>query len=222
MINSILLSKFFLNYLSQITVEPQGSTKPVSVTGSPISSHSILPFLPFNTVTPNTYCITAGESPAVYEFIRKKDASSANSGGVYGNVRPLPGQWGWPASCGSKGSISSGYGYRWGALHDGVDIAGCGYASDIYAAAEGEVVQSAYKYDHGNYVTIKHPNGYYTIYSHMCNGCRYVKVGDYVYKGQVIGGMGQTGAATGVHLHFSIWYGYPYRGGVALNAMQFY
>ena len=60
------------------------------------------------------------------------------------------------------------------------------------------------------------------MYAHLCNGCRYVKAGDYVEKGQVIGGMGQTGFATGVHLHFAIWKGYPYRGGVALNAMSFY
>ena len=60
------------------------------------------------------------------------------------------------------------------------------------------------------------------MYAHLCVGCRYVKEGDYVEKGQVIGGMGQTGAATGVHLHFAIWNGYPYRGGVALNAMNFY
>ena len=56
----------------------------------------------------------------------------------------------------------------------------------------------------------------------MCPGCRAVSAGDYVEKGQPIGGMGMTGAATGVHLHFAIWYGFPYRGGTALNAMQFY
>ena len=60
------------------------------------------------------------------------------------------------------------------------------------------------------------------MYAHLCTGCRYVSEGQTVYKGQVIGGMGRTGAATGVHLHFSIWTGYPYRGGRALNAMQFY
>ena len=38
-------------------------------------------------------------------------------------------------------------------------------------------------------------------------------------KGQVIGGMGQTGNATGVHLHFSLWTGYPYRSGQAINPM---
>lgn len=142
--------------------------------------------------------------------------------GAWSNTGPRPsnGYFGWPASC---SSISSGFGYRWGTLHDGTDIAGCGYGSPIYAAAEGVVVQSSYKYDNGQFITIQHPNGYYTLYAHMCNGCRYVGVGQYVSKGQVIGGMGQTGFATGVHLHFSIWAGMPYMGGSrVMDAMGFY
>ena len=102
------------------------------------------------------------------------------------------------------------------------DINGCGYGSNVFAAQSGTVVQSSYKYDNGQYIIIDHHNGYYSLYAHLCNGCRYVSEGAYVEKGQVIGGMGQTGFATGVHLHFAIWRGYPYRGGVALNAMQFY
>lgn len=155
---------------------------------------------------------------SVKEIITK---GSKNCSYGWSNVGPLPsrGYFAWPATC---GSISSPYGYRWGTLHDAIDIAGCGYGSALFAAAEGEVVQSSYKYDNGNYVTIKHPNGYYTIYSHMCNGCRYVSVGDYVQKGQVIGGMGMTGAATGVHLHFGIWKGFPYYGGTPVNPMIFF
>ena len=149
----------------------------------------------------------------------KESSYSSYYGGGYGSVVATRGQWGWPASC---SSVSSGFGYRWGVLHDGTDIAGCGYGSNIFAAQSGTVVQSGYKYDNGQFITIDHHNGYYSMYAHLCDGCRYVKVGDTVTKGQVIGGMGRTGAATGVHLHFSIWNGYPYRGGRALNAMNFY
>lgn len=149
----------------------------------------------------------------------KKSSYSEYYGGGYGTVIATRGQWGWPASC---SSISSPFGWRWGVLHDGTDINGCGYGSNIFAAQSGTVVQSSYKYDNGQFITIDHHNGYYSMYAHLCNGCRYVNVGDYVEKGQVIGGMGQTGFATGVHLHFAIWQGYPYRGGVALNAMNFY
>ena len=76
--------------------------------------------------------------------------------------------------------------------------------------------------DNGEYIVINHHNGWYSLYAHLCPGCRYVQAGDYVEKGQVIGGMGMTGAATGVHLHFAIWNGFPYRGGTPYNAMAFY
>ena len=146
----------------------------------------------------------------------------------YGSVLPTKGEWGWPASC---ASISSPFGYRWGILHDGVDIAGCGYGSNVFAAMDGTIVESKRTYGsfaggygtNGEYITIDHHNGYYTMYAHLCPGCRYVKVGDTVSKGQIIAGMGQTGWATGVHLHFSIWRGYPYYpGSRALNPMAYY
>ena len=91
-----------------------------------------------------------------------------------------------------------------------------------FAAEAGTVVTVSYKYDNGQYITIKHDNGYYTMYAHLCSGCTYVKQGDRVQRGQPIGGMGQTGYASGVHLHFAIWTGPPYAGGTALNAMNFY
>lgn len=146
-----------------------------------------------------------------------KQSSYQNSG--YGTAVATKGEWGWPTSC---SSVSSHFGYRWGVLHDGTDIAGCGYGSNIFAAQSGTVVVSSSKYDNGQYIVIDHHNGYYSMYAHLCVGCRYVQAGDNVVKGQVIGGMGRTGYASGVHLHFAIWRGYPYRGGVALNAMSFY
>ncbi len=154
----------------------------------------------------------------VTEIIVKGTKPTTFSGG-YGVPVPTKGQWGWPATC---ANITSPFGWRWGAMHDGTDIAGCGYGSNIFAAQAGTVVQSSVKQDNGQFITIDHHNGYYTMYAHLCNGCRYVKVGDHVEKGQVIGGMGMTGAASGIHVHFAIWYGFPYRGGVAQNAMSFY
>lgn len=156
-----------------------------------------------------------------------KGGKKSNYTGGYGEAIATKGEWGWPAIC---SSISSSFGYRWGTLHDGTDIAGCGYGSNIFAAQSGTVVVSASSKGYypggygvnGEYIIIDHHNGYYTQYNHLCSGCRYVKVGDNVVKGQVIGGMGQTGYATGVHLHFGVWKGYPYRGGVAFNAMSLY
>ena len=151
------------------------------------------------------------------EIVVKGGKKSSYSG--YGEAVATAGEWGWPATC---SSVSSPFGYRWGALHDAIDIAGCGYGSNIFAAKDGIVVQSAYKYDNGEYITIDHGNGYYTMYAHMVSGSRKVHVGDYVVKGQVIGSMGRTGAATGVHVHFAIWRGYPYRGGTPVNPLAFY
>ena len=148
-----------------------------------------------------------------------KQQADYYSGGGYGNLIITKGMFGWPASC---STVSSGFGWRWGTLHDGMDIAGCGYGSNIFAIESGTVVNSGYRYDNGQYITIKHDNGYYAIYAHLCNGCRYKNVGDRVQRGEVIGGMGQTGFATGVHLHLGIWTGPPYMGGTALNPAAFY
>lgn len=161
---------------------------------------------------------------AVNEIIVK---GGKKYGGGYGNIVATKGSWGWPASC---SSVSSPFGWRWGSLHKGVDIAGCGFGSYIFAAQAGTVVVS--KADksggyaggygmNGEIIFIDHGNGYYTEYAHMCPGCRYVKAGDHVEKGQPIGGMGQTGAAYGTHLHFGVWSGYPHRG-TPVNPMAFY
>ena len=177
-------------------------------------------------VTSRTTINTEVIKEPVKEVIIKGGKQSAYAGG-YGSAIATAGQWGWPATC---SSISSPFGYRWGGFHDGTDIAGCGYGSNIFAAQAGTVEVSEKKYgwyaggygDNGEYIIINHHNGFYTLYAHLCPGCRVVQPGDYVEKGQVIGGMGMTGAATGVHVHFAIWNGFPYRGGQALNAMAFY
>lgn len=155
----------------------------------------------------------------VEEVVVKGTKQQSSWSGGYGNLVVSKGMFGWPATC---STVSSGFGYRWGVLHDGMDIAGCGYGSSIFAIESGEVVAASYRYDNGQYITIRHDNGYYAIYAHLCSGCMNVKVGDRVQRGQVIGGMGQTGFATGVHLHLGIWTGPPYYGGTAVNPAAFY
>lgn len=103
--------------------------------------------------------------------------------------------------------------------HNGIDIIGdngksnnSGYLDYIIAHTEGEVVGVVSNYktnnpgsrDYGNYVKIKHPNGYYTLYAHMKYGSVTVKKGDKVERGQVIGYMGNTGNSYGAHLHFEV------------------
>ena len=129
--------------------------------------------------------------------------------------------WAWPTN--SPYILSSPYGWRWGAMHDGQDITGTGYGSPIYAAQDGEVISSGWGgmvgSDAGLNVVIDHKNGYITVYAHLSD--TFVNVGDKVARKQKIGAMGKTGVATGTHLHFAVWVGgIPYNGGRAINPMQ--
>lgn len=169
-----------------------------------------------NIVTVNTEQLKAPVKEIVIKGTKKTYGGSYYGSG-YGDVPATKGEWGWPATC---TSVSSPFGYRWGVLHDGTDIAGCGYGSNIFAAQSGVVVKVGYKYDNGNYIIIDHQNGYYSLYAHLAGFN--ASEGQTVTKGQVIGTMGRTGFATGVHLHYAIWSGYPYYGGHVHNAMSFY
>jgi len=124
----------------------------------------------------------------------------------------VSGIWHWPTE--KPYSITSPWGWRnfggKSSFHSGTDISGR-YKSKIYAANNGVVVESKYDSYNGNYIVINHNNGYYTTYGHMAS--RVAKVGDTVEMGQVIGYMGETGYATGVHVHFGLWRGYPFRCG---------
>ena len=86
--------------------------------------------------------------------------------------------------------------------HQGADIGGVGYTTQILAAKAGTVIISQYSSSYGNYVVISHGSGNTTLYAHMSS--RKVKVGDVVKQGQVIGITGCTGNSTGPHLHFGI------------------
>ena len=121
-----------------------------------------------------------------------------------GNV----GVWGWPTA--KPYCITSPYGWRWGKLHEALDISCTGCGSPIYAANNGTVETAKYSWPNGNYIVINHNNGYYSIYAHL--GSLGVQQGQVVQMGDKIGTMGSTGYSTGCHLHFGISSGFPYRG----------
>ena len=127
------------------------------------------------------------------------------------------GIWAWPTA--RPYIITSPFGWRWGKLHEGIDISGTGYGSPIYAANNGVVLESTFNGMNGYYVIIDHRNGYQTIYAHMAT--LQVSKGQNVTMGQKIGTMGNSGFATGVHLHFGIHRGRVF-GGTALNPLSFY
>ena len=73
----------------------------------------------------------------------------------------------------------------------------------------------------GNYICINHNNGYHTCYAHMSK--RNATVGQTVARGQIIGYVGQSGWATGPHLHFEVWVnGKPWMGGKRINPWNMY
>lgn len=132
--------------------------------------------------------------------------------------------WAWPTNSGY--TITSNYAYRINPingkreLHDALDIAGTGYGSPIYAANNGTVVESSYTSINGNYVVINHNNGYYTYYGHMST--KLVSVGQTIERGKQIGKVGATGWATGPHVHFAVYKGWPYKGGKPINPWTLY
>lgn len=104
----------------------------------------------------------------------------------------------------TTGSVTSGYGPRWGKFHGGVDIAKAGTVP-VVSVADGVVVRSYVSSSYGNCIIIRHNvegQQYETLYAHLRD--RAVQTGATVTKGQFIGNMGNTGDSTGQHLHFEI------------------
>ncbi len=139
---------------------------------------------------------------------------------IRGNYVDNGASWGWPTN--TPYVITSPYGYRWGTLHDGMDISGTGYGSPIYASLDGTVVQAQWGGMVGNEaginVVLQHDNGYYTVYAHLSKFN--VVPGQRVARGERIGAMGHTGNAFGTHLHFGVFTGPPYNGGRSFNPLR--
>jgi murein DD-endopeptidase MepM/ murein hydrolase activator NlpD len=127
-----------------------------------------------------------------------REAASSSSGGSGGSSGSGVSSSGfiWPVN----GPITSGFGWRWGRMHEGIDIgAACG--TTIHAAAAGTVIYSGWMDGYGNFVVIDHGNGLATAYGHQ--SAIYVSGGP-VSQGQAIGAVGSTGHSTGCHLHFEV------------------
>lgn len=106
----------------------------------------------------------------------------------------------------ATGTITSGYGPRWGRVHHGIDIGLGGRSNvEVVAAESGTVVQSYYSPSYGNTVLIRHNvdgQTITTLYAHLEN--RAVSSGQHVSRGDFLGYMGNTGRSTGPHLHFEV------------------
>jgi len=118
--------------------------------------------------------------------------------------RPLTASFGeyiWPTT----GNVSSPFGPRRVSVgssnHQGIDIT-APHGTPVLAADGGEVFFTGWFGGFGNLIKILHDNGHVTYYAHLSS--MNVSVGDRVYRGQHIGGVGSTGVSSGNHLHFEI------------------
>jgi murein DD-endopeptidase MepM/ murein hydrolase activator NlpD len=125
-------------------------------------------------------------------------SSGSSSGGstATGDTTPSASGLIWPVS----GVVTSGFGYRWGRLHEGIDIA-APTGTSVRASAGGRVIIAGYMGGYGNLVAIDHGGGLATAYAHL--SAIWVGGGS-VSQGQGIGAVGCTGSCTGPHLHFEV------------------
>lgn len=163
---------------------------------------------PRPAIITNTTTIVEPISKVVLKGTKQYE-SGYTGGGVPAQVG---GSWGWPTVY--PYIVTSEYKYRWGKLHAGIDISGCGFGSPIYSIGSGvvtEVVSSCPGQGYygskcgggyGNVVYINHGNGVVVKYAHLNTVT--ARVGQTVSRGQVVGTMGNSGSSTGTHLHFEV------------------
>lgn len=148
-------------------------------------------------LTPITFS-TKGEAP---------DGDSLRANGILDkldrmNVYRLAAQktpFAMPLNAGYR--FTSGFGPRWGRMHEGSDFAGA-HGTAIQATADGVVTHAGRQSGYGNLIKIKHAFGIETRYAHLSKVR--VKVGQRVSRGDRIGDMGNTGRSTGTHLHYEV------------------
>ena len=134
-------------------------------------------------------------SASLADQIRSSQASSSGSSGSSGSGVSSSGLI-WPVS----GPVVSGFGPRWGRMHEGIDIA-VPNGTAVHAAAGGTIIYAGGMGGYGNIVVIDHGNGLATAYAHL--SAIWVGGGS-VSQGQAIAASGCTGHCLGPHLHFEV------------------
>lgn len=137
---------------------------------------------------------------------------AAVTGGALAGIGAGTGGWALP----SRGPLTSRFGPRWGAFHNGIDIAGGG---PTYAAANGIIKRTGNAVGYGNTglgILVDHGGGLESYYGHNPVGGIKVSPGQSVVAGQHIGFQGATGNVTGIHLHHSI-----FQNGRAIDPLPF-
>ena len=138
------------------------------------------------------------EQAAVQARVRAAQSASGGGGGASpGPIRRGSGGLIWPVN----GSVSSGFGQRWGRLHAGVDIP-VPVGTPVRAAQSGRVIIAGSMGGYGLYICISHGGSLSSCYAH--NSSLGVSQGQSVKQGQVIAQSGNTGNSTGPHVHFEV------------------
>jgi murein DD-endopeptidase MepM/ murein hydrolase activator NlpD len=122
-------------------------------------------------------------------------SSSGSGGGSTGSGTSASG-FIWPVS----GVVTSGFGWRWGRMHEGIDIS-APTGTSVRAVASGTVIYAGWMGGYGQIVVIDHGNGLATAYAHLSS--IWISGGP-VSQGQGVGAVGCTGSCTGPHLHFEV------------------
>lgn len=117
----------------------------------------------------------------------------------------------------TSGTLTSGFGTRWGAMHNGIDVANP-VGTPIYSVMDGTVINSGPAQGFGNWIRIQHVDGSISVYGHMPANSLRVNVGDHVSAGDHIADIGNEGRSTGPHLHFEIHPG----GGAAVDPVGWF
>ncbi len=187
------------------------------------------------TLQYQTYNVTNGEQSDTMEIVDskvirepvdeittkgKKAVVTPNYGSAVDTYVDTGTGWRWPTI--RPSTVTSEFKWRWGRMHNGMDIYAAKF-SNIYAANDGVVVEAVNNCPnegsypnscgggYGNHVYIDHGNNIYTVYAHMTNNVKVTK-GQTVKRGQVIGYLGMSGQVKGYHLHFGLSIGFPHQG----------
>jgi murein DD-endopeptidase MepM/ murein hydrolase activator NlpD len=127
------------------------------------------------------------------QLIDSAKAAGAQEAAVVGNeAYVLP----------TDGRFTSGFGGRWGRVHEGIDLA-APIGTPIYAMTDGVVEEAGPASGFGLWVVLRHPDGTRTVYGHVNR--MFVQQGDKVSAGEEIAEVGNRGESTGPHLHFEVW-----------------
>jgi murein DD-endopeptidase MepM/ murein hydrolase activator NlpD len=175
--------------LGGLAVLPKGSPQPIAVTAAAASAPMVI--AERQTIVSNQRDLSLLDGPSAAPTRAPERASRSRrviAPHLPEYVRP------------GVGILTSGFKWRWGRMHTGIDLAGP-YGSPIRAVTAGEVIEAGRESGYGNIVKIRHADGVVTYYAHMK---KILVFSGPVTAGQQIGEEGNTGHSTGPHLHFEV------------------